>query len=437
MGSRGGTAAFARRLSVYFDDSIVRVEQLAACQISSPSRWRPDPFLGGGGRGLAAPESTLASRPPRARSVNAMAAIGSKRKRFLGDGNDAMQVTSLVKSPLALPGCDPADYGERYFDRVNPSPASMFSSRLAVQTDASGERCVAFVASSGGLWRHDVSFAGGTDVREGKEAMLKPTEVTDGRTARVARVAHRSEVQSLAMYDPRGVGDLDGAGDVRVASVDSHGRCTISFIKRDGSDCDASADDALKEGRMIDLRPWRPPIGSSSSSSRSAWFVPGWAGAAFDKTDPDSVAIARHFAKTLDVFDVGADPTRPARTMHTLLCPHSVRWVDRTGAGSGGADAGGDRTADDKTPGMLAVAEGNQLALYDPRMRERGGCARRMTLCNRGQPLYAAACGVSQGNAGGGAVALPNLRVGEPLVAAAGAERCVYFQPSFSRWRFD
>ena len=49
-----------------------------------------------------------------------------------------------------------------------------------------------------------------------------------------------------------------------------------------------------------------------------------------------------------------------------------------------------------------------------------------MTLCNRGQPLYAAACGVSQGNAGGGAVALPNLRAGEPLVAAAGAERCVH-----------
>ena len=361
-----------------------------------------------------------------------MAAIGSKRKRFLGDGNDAMQVTSLVKSPLALPGCDPADYGERYFDRVNPSPASMFSSRLAVQTDTSGERCVAFVATSGGLWRHDVSFAGGTDVREGKEAMLKPTEVTDGRTARVARVAHRSEVQSLAMYDPRGVGDLDGPGDVRVASVDSHGRCTISFVKRDGSDCDVSADDASREGRMIDLRPWRAPIGSSSSSassssssSRSAWFVPGWAGAAFDKTDPDSVAIARHFAKTIDVFDVASDASRPTRTVHTLLCPHSVEWVDRTGAGAAGG-AGGNRTRDDKTPGMLAVAEGNQLALYDPRAGERGGCARRMTLCNRGQPLYATACGVSQGNFGGGAVALPNLRLGEPLVAAAGAERCVH-----------
>ena len=62
-----------------------------------------------------------------------MAAIGSKRKRFLGDGNDAMQVTSLVKSPIGLPGCDPDLFGEeRYFDRVDPSPASMFSSRVAV-----------------------------------------------------------------------------------------------------------------------------------------------------------------------------------------------------------------------------------------------------------------------------------------------------------------
>ena len=95
-----------------------------------------------------------------------MAAIGSKRKRFLGDGNDAMQVTSLVKSPIGLPGCDPDLFGEeRYFDRVDPSPASMFSSRVAVQTDMTGTRCVAFVATSGVVWRYSVPFAGGTDVR--------------------------------------------------------------------------------------------------------------------------------------------------------------------------------------------------------------------------------------------------------------------------------
>ena len=107
----------------------------------------------------------------------------------------------------------------------------MFSSRLAVQADASGERCVAFVASSGGLWRHDVSFAGGTDVREGRPCSSPPRSPTGARASPASRTI---EVQSLAMYDPRGVGDLDGAG-VRVASVDSHGRCTISFIKRDGS----------------------------------------------------------------------------------------------------------------------------------------------------------------------------------------------------------
>ena len=42
------------------------------------------------------------------------------------------------------------------------------------------------------------------------------------------------------------------------------------------------------------------------------------------------------------------------------------------------------------------------------------------TLINRGQPLYAVSTGTSQGNLGGGAVNLPNLKAGEPLVATAG-----------------
>ena len=91
-----------------------------------------------------------------------MAAIGSKRKRFVGEGNDVMQVTSLVKSLVSLP---PSKSGAR----VHPSPGSITSSRLAVQTDLTGERCVAFVASGGGVYRHEVSFAGGTHVVEGKE----------------------------------------------------------------------------------------------------------------------------------------------------------------------------------------------------------------------------------------------------------------------------
>lgn len=91
-----------------------------------------------------------------------MAAIGSKRKRFVGEGNDVMQVTSLVKSLVSLPL-------SKSGARVHPSPGSITSSRLAVQTDLTGERCVAFVASGGGVYRHEVSFAGGTHVVEGKE----------------------------------------------------------------------------------------------------------------------------------------------------------------------------------------------------------------------------------------------------------------------------
>ena len=299
-----------------------------------------------------------------------MAAIGSKRKRFLGDGNDAMQVTSLVKSPIGLPGCDPDLFGEeRYFDRVDPSPASMFSSRVAVQTDMTGTRCVAFVATSGGVWRHQVPFAGGTDVREGKEAMLMFTEVADGVTDRLNRVNHKSEIQSLAMHDPHGTWDFTGGdddADVRLASVDSHGRCKISFVNRLGgvNDVNSSAEDSASAGRLIDLKPWRAP-GTGTT------FVPGWAGAAFDGCDPNAVAVARHFAKTVDVFDL-KNPTKSTRTFHTTLNPHSVSWVDRSGAASNKSAAP-----------LLAVAEGNQLAMYDLRMAEKGGCARRMTLCNR------------------------------------------------------
>ena len=295
-----------------------------------------------------------------------------------------------------------------------------------MQTDTSGERCVAFVATSGGLWRHDVSFAGGTDVREGKEAMLKPTEVTDGRTARVARVAHRSEIQSLAMYDPRGVGDLDGAGDVRVASVDSHGRCVFVRqtrrigLRRDrGGRVERGTDDRPETV----ARPDRVLVIVNIVLERVSKRVvrPRVGGRGVRQDEPGHRGHRQALRQDDRRVRRERRPDRPTRTMHTLLCPHSVTWVDRTGLG-----AGGDRARDDKTPGMLAVAEGNQLALYDPRQGEKGGCARRMTLCNRGQPLYAAACGVSQGNAGGGAVALPNLRAGEPLVAAAGAERCVH-----------
>ena len=54
-----------------------------------------------------------------------MAALGSKRKRFLGVGDDRMEVTSLIRSLVELPlGADGA--------RAHPSPGAAHGSPLAV-----------------------------------------------------------------------------------------------------------------------------------------------------------------------------------------------------------------------------------------------------------------------------------------------------------------
>ena len=199
-----------------------------------------------------------------------MAAIGSKRKRFLGDGNDSMEVTSLIRSLVHLPlGASGA--------KVHPSPGGFNSSRLALQSDPSGERCVAFVASGGGAWRHEVPFAGGVDVAAGKEAMLKPTTVTDGVTARLDAVSHRHEIQSLALHDPASADPSRSRSDdrVRLASVDASGRCLVTTIARD----------AASSSALYDLRPLElAGVGGD---------VHGWAGASFDPDAPDTAAVAR------------------------------------------------------------------------------------------------------------------------------------------------
>ena len=202
-----------------------------------------------------------------------MAAIGSKRQRFLGDGNDSMRVTSLVRSLVELP------YVAKDGTRVHPSPGSVASSRVAVQTDHDASTCVAFVASGGGVWRHAVPFAGGEDVAEGKEAMLKPATVLDGVTTRVCAVRHRHEIQSIALYDPRtyhGSSDVvaNGEDPTRLASADASGRCVVTLMRRDGV--------ATQTPTQWFLNPAPEPPDSVG--------VPGWTGVCFDPNAPDVVA---------------------------------------------------------------------------------------------------------------------------------------------------
>jgi hypothetical protein len=330
-----------------------------------------------------------------------MAAIGSKRQRFLGDGNDSMRVTSLVRSLVELP------YVAKDGTRVHPSPGSVASSRVAVQTDHDASTCVAFVASGGGVWRHAVPFAGGEDVAEGKEAMLKPATVLDGVTTRVRAVRHRHEIQSIALYDPRtyhGSSDVvaNGEDPTRLASADASGRCVVTLMRRDGV--------ATQTPTQWFLNPAPEPPDSVG--------VPGWTGVCFDPNAPDVVAVARRHAKTIDVFD----GDRLVRSMRAPLAPSALCFVERDGTFS--KTDSDSRTK--KEISMLAVAEGNALSLWDARAAERGGCVRRVALCNRGQSLFAAAAGASRGASGGGAVAFPKLKPGDPFVACAGAERGVH-----------
>lgn len=90
--------------------------------------------------------------------------------------------------------------------------------------------------------------------------------------------------------------------------------------------------------------------------------MPGWAGVCFDNASPATVAVARHFAKSLDVYD----GDRRVRTMNTLLNPYSVAFVPANTDGRGRPGGGG------TAGGLLAVAEGNQLSLWR-------GCAREYT----------------------------------------------------------
>lgn len=93
-------------------------------------------------------------------------------------------------------------------------------------------------------------------------AMLKPDVVHDGRTSRIPHVTHRSEIQSLALFDPmskeasgtrqKNDGMYGGGGgggeeggkrnDVRLASVDATGRAFVTTLGRDWmSDADMAS----------------------------------------------------------------------------------------------------------------------------------------------------------------------------------------------------
>ena len=255
-----------------------------------------------------------------------------------------MRVTSLVRSLVELPYV--AKDGTL---ACTPSPGSVASSRVAVQTDHDASTCVAFVASGGGVWRHAVPFAGGEDVAEGKEAMLKPATVLDGVTTRVCAVRHRHEIQSIALYDPRTYhgssrrrrerGGPDAARVGGSLGALRRGRT----MRRDGVATQTPTQWFLNPAPEPRIR-WEYRLDRRVFRSERTRVV---------------VAVARRHAKTIDVFD----GDRLVRSMRAPLAPSALCFVERDGTFS--KTDSDSRTK--KEISMLAVAEGNALSLWDAR----------------------------------------------------------------------
>lgn len=137
-------------------------------------------------------------------------------------------------------------------------------------------------------------------------------------TPDVQHSAHRSEIMSLT------------ASEGKFASIDSDGVCILSVESR----FDQSTSFVLQ-----------PPSLSSGEG--------GWSGISFQCGEIATAAAARQFYRDVSLYDRDIC----VRTLHTLLEPTALSFVGSSG--------------------LLAVAEGSALALYDSRAGDSASCVTR------------------------------------------------------------
>ncbi|KAJ4834169.1 hypothetical protein Tsubulata_004685 [Turnera subulata] len=127
-----------------------------------------------------------------------------------------------------------------------------------------------------------------------------------------------------------------------------------------------------------------------------------WAGLSFSPSQWSMAAVAHSFCKSIDIYDQDIH----LRTLHTLWYPSSVNFLQNLSHGGESS--------------ILAVTEGCQLTLWDSRMKEKGGCLKR--ICGSPGDIFYAVSGSSTGN-----------------IAVGGADRTVtIYDPrrwsALSRW---
>jgi len=285
-----------------------------------------------------------------------------------------VRVSHLIKRPLANTHattsgapCDAA------LALLVPSPGEHFASRCAAtvrEDDANAS--VIYHASGKYVFATSVTFetaSNGDDdaeVKRGKEGSLQPraTPATtrNAQTTVVGEMFTGREIQSL--YVARNSSSL-------IQAVDDVG--SVTYWSR-GFD----ADTANVEHAQVHTRPGFD------------YCTPGWSGALVSDDGKQSFIVQR---ANRWISWVDMETGRAIRRMCTFLPPFDAKMIF---------------DSDDR---VLAIAEGHQLAMYDVRVNEKGGCVSRISL-GYNKNVYAVA--TSRG---------PGL---EHIVACGGEERVVH-----------
>ncbi|KAI4348086.1 hypothetical protein L6164_008847 [Bauhinia variegata] len=258
----------------------------------------------------------------------------------------------------------------------NPSPGSLQSTRLALNVSEDPYSCLVYIASGCDIYKLQIALEGYSSVSKGKESLLIPHETEIVDSSLVNRCPHRSEIQSIVLAE------ADSNGCLILGSVDAYGHLIVSKLDTPGKDVDRLTYSVL---------PHDYGIGEGS-----------WSGLCFSPSQWSMAAVALSFSKTIDIYDQDMH----IRTFRTLWYPTSLNFMQNIVNGYGSS--------------ILAVTEGCQLTIWDSRMKENGGCLRR--ICGSPGDNFYAVCSSSSGN-----------------IAVGGADRTItIYDPrrwaSLSRW---
>ncbi|KAG8378104.1 hypothetical protein BUALT_Bualt08G0103500 [Buddleja alternifolia] len=239
---------------------------------------------------------------------------------------------------------------------THPSPGNLQSTRLAVHANGDVSSCWVYIASASRIYKLRISMED-SFVGRGQESLLIPELTQVLESSVVNRCPHRSEIQSIVLAE---TGSMDCS---ILGSVDSYGHLIVSKLDVSNTDVD---------GITYSVSPQDYGVGEGS-----------WAGLCFNPKQLSMAAVARSFCKSIDIYDQDIH----LRTLRTLWYPSSLIFMDNFGESDGS---------------MLAVTEGSQLSVWDLRVKENGGCVRRIT-GSVGDTLYAVSISSSGNIAAGGA----------------------------------